>query len=122
MGNRLEFAICRHKEPAGFSHGVRVSSFQAEFEPAEPGKNLAPWRKIAVKVTPKGVEAFWEDKAIGARSRSSLMKGGKHLPVNFVDPGDVNRKFSPRDALGLYVYRGVASFRRIVVEPLVEDN
>jgi hypothetical protein len=122
VANHFELAVCRQSEPGDFLHGPRVQTLHAEFEPAQAGRNLGPWRKIAVKVTPKGVEAFWEGKAIGTRSRSRLMRTGKNLAVNFVDPGDVNRKFAFRDGLGLYVYRGVASFRRIVVEPLVEDD
>jgi hypothetical protein len=43
---------------------------------------------------------------------------------DFVDPTtpDIHPTFAPRNALGLYVFRGAASFRWVVVEPLADGK
>jgi serine/threonine-protein kinase len=93
------------------------------FDPA--GANGGPWRPLVLDVTPEGVRGTWGDKAsIGALSAKGIEKDIRFAlasmrtrkPQGALLAG-INPKFSPRGGLGLYVYKGVASFRRVVIEP-----
>ena len=82
-----------------------------------------PWRELAVEVTPEVIRVFWEGERIGQVTRASLTASADYLlktPRN-LDRQQVRPAFAPRDALGLYVDRGVALFRSVAIEPLSED-
>src|SRR5262249_13603810 len=95
--------------------------------PAEPGAADPagrPWHELIVEVTPKAVHASWDRKAFEEMTVGELVQRvTKKLKSNQRrDPGAtwihaVNPDFAPRGSLGLYVYKGSASFRQVVVEP-----
>ena len=70
------------------------------------------------------VRVFWDDlgKPRGTLSRDYLLKCARELVTDSRPPAGVNPEFSPREALGLYVYSASASFRRVIVEPLNEQE
>jgi serine/threonine-protein kinase len=90
-----------------------------------------PWRRLVVEVTPSGVRGYW-----GAKEDGKLVEVGELTAEGWVGntqtaiatrnrlmPEDqhaqsVQPQWLPRGSLGLYLYRGSASFRRVVVEPL----
>ncbi|MBI1916831.1 MAG: serine/threonine protein kinase [Planctomycetes bacterium] len=108
------------KEPGPLAAVGREKRFRPALPIGEPG----PWRKLAVKVTPEKVEAYWEqegvlallgeepvpaaqfERALEVAKRTSRMMDG------------VPSGFRPRSGLGLYIHRAAASFRRVVVEPI----
>jgi eukaryotic-like serine/threonine-protein kinase len=90
-----------------------------------PGYRRTTWRKLVVEVTPSTVRAFWDDdqpigklpvqeivrQTAGAVSGQIARQADEWLRV--LAKGD----FAPRGSLGLFVYRGVAAFRSVVIEP-----
>jgi hypothetical protein len=64
-----------------------------------------------VEVTPETVRPFWEGEALGAAQPVAELL--EKVPL----PGP-KFEFSPQGGVGLYVERGRASFRNVVVEPL----
>jgi serine/threonine-protein kinase len=98
------------------------------YTPAGPGRTT--WRRLAVEVTPEEVRAFWEDhrpagglpvQKVVKETEEVLTKLGANDPGHpFV--GRVRSDFVARGGLGLYVYRGSAAFRSVVIEPLQEDQ
>jgi hypothetical protein len=80
----------------------------------------APWRKLAVRVTPEKIEAFWEDEPFGAVSRQDLVPLLRRLK-RFQPQSDdfplTLPTFPHQGGVGLYVTGGSASFRGVVVTP-----
>jgi hypothetical protein len=125
--------IQRYREPDAVKPRYRIRSTpppQPALVPAAPVVGPGHWRKLTVEITPEEVRAFWAERAgaswvdhpAGTLSRAQLRQGARSLATNRLDSmPDVNPGFGPRDALGLYVYRGAASFRSVVVEPFGED-
>jgi hypothetical protein len=70
-----------------------------------------------VEVTPDKIRAFWQDELIGELPLSTLRIIGQTLPGT---PAGLHPQFefAPDGALGLYVLRGQAAFRNVVLEPL----
>jgi hypothetical protein len=93
------------------------------FEPA--GLKGGDWRQLEVEVTPEEVRARWEGQPLApltsswvarsiSRSIASSRRGNPAAAAWLPPlPG-----YASQGSLGLYVYRGSASFRNIVVEPL----
>jgi serine/threonine protein kinase len=96
------------------------ASISSEATPYADGQG--PWHKFAVEVTPERFSYFFEDKFIKSRPHTRIMWHFKKLFPGSVLPEDVNPEFAPRDALGLFVYHCAASFRRVLVEPLGEEE
>ncbi|HEY7314250.1 MAG TPA: serine/threonine-protein kinase [Gemmataceae bacterium] len=101
----------------------RIGCVSGVFQPAGYGKT--DWRKIAVEVTPQSIRAFWEDRLAGeiptARLAQLVKENLDTTRKNQPDNPFVNAlapDFVPRGTLGLYVHRGSASFRRVVLKPL----
>jgi serine/threonine-protein kinase len=86
------------------------------FLPHQPKPGPGPWRRLAVKVTPETVEGFLEGKSTGELSAARLRQPGGVRQRGH--PASGAAAFTPRGALGLYVTRGIAAFRNVVVEPL----
>jgi hypothetical protein len=92
------------------------------FQPTAPLQGPASWRRVAVEVSPERVKAEWQGRGgawetvceIGEGNLTGLMI----RELARADPNLTGGDFRPRSGLGLYVYRGKASFRRVVVEPL----
>jgi hypothetical protein len=84
-----------------------------------------PWRTLEITVTPAGVKAARDGTPVGELLSDSFKKAlDEALSVargRF--PGDaflaaVKAEFRPQGALGLYVYRGSASFKNVRFTPL----
>jgi serine/threonine protein kinase len=113
--------------PGGDPPGeVKLSSISGYFKPAGLGGD---WRLLAVEVTPDGVKGFLDQIPLGTLLASRWERqvwealGGirraqpKALYVQGPDP-----VYAPGGGVGLYVYRGSAYFRRVVIEPLDKPN
>jgi serine/threonine-protein kinase len=93
----------------------------------------APWRQLTLEVRPEGVQAFWgaekiEDgwltKPVGLVTRSRIEQHAQMMATGVEDMADatpdIHPTFAPRNSVGLYVFKGAASFRWVVVEPLAD--
>jgi serine/threonine-protein kinase len=94
---------------------TRFTTVRKEY--LDEGQNPTPWRRIGVEVTPEKIRAFWRDELIGELPLAMLLQLGRSMPL---DPAGFSPQFefAPDGALGLYVFRGQAAFRNVVVEPL----
>jgi tRNA A-37 threonylcarbamoyl transferase component Bud32 len=107
---------------------VRLSGLDPELFKPE-GFAGGKWRKLALEVTPEQVRGYWAgDKAFGELSSDDIQK---NLESKLSLPGlakkrsgislrGVRRGFEPRGSLGLYVFRGSASFRNVIIEPMTK--
>jgi serine/threonine-protein kinase len=81
-----------------------------------------PWHDLAVTVRPDRLEAFWDGQSLGQVSWQKLHAEAPKLKWGGPGVTDDNPNFHPAPAphqgLGLYLQRGAASFRRVIVEPL----
>jgi hypothetical protein len=120
----LSLTVRRWYEP---EHFVACDLANYPFDPAERVKNgERPWRSVAVEVRPDDFRVFWEGKLVHNVPRTVLDKGFPRLhkqldkSINRVvdQCPELKPAFSPREALGLYVLQGTASYRDIVVEPI----
>jgi serine/threonine-protein kinase len=104
--------------------GVAPELFQAA------GASGGPWRTLKLDVTPQSIRATWGKKdVVGELPAVDLetntlealnrMQGRKAQgpPLRGISP-----RFNPRAPLGLYVNKGSASFRRVMIEPIVENG
>jgi serine/threonine-protein kinase len=95
------------------------------------GLGGGPWRRLVVDITPEGVRGFWgekEDSAlvlVGELQAATWVRNTQNAIAwwNKKRPGEphvqsVRPEWKPRGSLGLYLYRGSASFRHVVVESL----
>jgi serine/threonine protein kinase len=113
--SKVALILRRHAElQQPFENTVPTPIFK-DYLDEKPTPNL--WRRLAVEVTPERIRAFWRDELIGELPLATLRFIGKAMPGA---PAGLNPafEFAPDGALGLYVYRGEAAFRNIVVEPL----
>jgi serine/threonine-protein kinase len=83
-----------------------------------------PWYKLAVEVTPEKLRVFWKEALIREvlRKHWKMQMGKKSLLRKSPDLKQAFPKFAARDALGLYVSRGSASFRLVAITPLPETK
>jgi serine/threonine-protein kinase len=86
-----------------------------------PPEGEKPWRPLAIEVTPERVRIVCGDRhtdvpreEVEGQARAAI---GNAPDVPIDEPA-----FSTRDGLGLYVCQGAASYRRVVLEPLGEEN
>jgi serine/threonine-protein kinase len=105
--------------------------FQPELvTPSGNNQRLGKWRTLDVEVSPPYVKITWENTIVvsqldvgqienGVRdSLTSLKK--KHPAVPAIQ--SLSAGFDLRGAVGLYLYRGSASFRRVRFEPPVQEG
>jgi serine/threonine-protein kinase len=120
MTSEVALDLWRAREPGRrekIAAGVRQ-----ELTPAvqtQPGAR--PWRTMAVEVGPDQLQVFWENQAFPPVLFKQLQDlfGRINRPWDRENyNSDLHFSISPRGGLGLYVYRGMVSFRRVVVEPL----
>jgi serine/threonine-protein kinase len=76
------------------------------------------WHALAVEVTPAQLRVFWDNRPVGTVSAAALKISSQAFEEDGAAPGRPRFELAPRGGLGLFVYRGSASFRRVVVEPL----
>jgi serine/threonine-protein kinase len=106
--------------PAGLATAGRVPTYYPPL-----GAATMAWRQLAVEVGPERARVFWEGKCIDEPDWAELNRDAerwlrdqlKSMP-NLTPLKDVRPQFAPRQALGLFVHEGSASFRNVVVEPL----
>jgi serine/threonine-protein kinase len=101
--------------------------------PHDPVTDPGRWHKLTVEVTPTRIHAFWgvetadrtwTSKSVGPVSRDFLEASDRSFTSERPDHplAEIQPAFTPRGALGLYVFQGRASFRRAMLEPLAEGN
>jgi hypothetical protein len=120
----------RKQRPGENETGHRCGPPRRPFEPQEIDPK--PWRKLVVEVSPdllrvrwgdqRAVATLWELSAADLRAQTeSLRNELSRFPIA---PGVelVLADWSPRAALGLYVFRGSVSYRNVVVQPLPDPS
>jgi serine/threonine protein kinase len=116
-GNPIQLDLQIHQEPTMVCQNSRLCT-PVYFTPA---LNRSRWRRVAVEVSPDKVRVSFDGKGSYELPRTRLLEKAKFLEEPQA-PVRINSKFDPRDALGLYVYMSSASFRGVMVEPLVGGN
>ncbi len=114
---------CVHLRRGGEDHRSSAGK-EPPFDPL-PFMTRGPgvWRKLAVEVSPQGVTAFWWHVPEGRWQRvdhlpaARLEKRLNYLRQKHPDMAGVPGDFRPRLGLGLYIFQGKASFRRIALVP-----
>jgi serine/threonine-protein kinase len=87
-----------------------------DFEAARSGP--APWRALAVEVTPDEVRLFFDGRHVRSVSAREIAKQGAPL---FEDAPGLSWQSVPRGGLGVYIDdNGAAVLRRVVLRPLGE--
>jgi serine/threonine-protein kinase len=89
-----------------------------------------PWRTLRADVSAKRVRAWWEDgKVVGELTAARVRRETEAAVREMREllPGDltlegIEHGFDPHGAVGLMVLKGSASFRRVVIEPLSEEE
>jgi serine/threonine protein kinase len=119
-GNHIVFKFQGYCEPNMFTGSVWALEPQ-EFSPGAIGLNSEGWREVCVEVAPQKVRVYWDKNCIAIYDidRSSLDSRRKTFLEKSKIPAEIQPEFGPRGSLGLYVHRSSASFRRVMVEPLV---
>jgi serine/threonine-protein kinase len=96
------------------------------FEPR--GIDGGDWRRLSIVVTPSSVSAQWDaavpigelsTATVSASAQQTWNEIRRRRPDDI--PNGISPTFAPRGGLGLFVSRGTASFRRVVVEPLGDE-
>jgi hypothetical protein len=88
-----------------------------------PAVNKAgPWHDLALVVTPQRVQAFLGDTLVGTLERRDFPQRTFSLFDGKGIPADLPPPFPVGGGLGLFVYRGAACFRNVVLEPLPPDS
>jgi hypothetical protein len=117
--SRVALTVHRFTEPNGKHLHMATPVFHS-FPPA-PEKGPAPWRKLAVEVTPAAVRVFWEGQLL-PKGEISVDQLNELVNKTYKTIGVSNLKapftFPPRGALGLLVSGGKASFRNVCLETL----
>ena len=122
-------------EPGPISRGSPVAYLSFPVEPAD--KDV--WRKITVEVSP-GMMRFtvlnhsqgsWQIVESGPgtqerldKARNAVCGPSKVVPAQpgLPIPLEVHPEYAPRSPMGLFIYRGLASFRNVVITPLPTEN
>jgi serine/threonine-protein kinase len=122
LAGAASLAVRRSRESGGWSSEVVCAR---HFSPAGlAAGQLPPWRHLAVEVRPDTVQVFWENQPAGSVAHARLGERLRALPIprlnNPIAEGgpDAGPGFTPRGTVGLFVARGTASFRRVVVRPI----
>jgi tRNA A-37 threonylcarbamoyl transferase component Bud32 len=84
---------------------------------ARANNRLPPWRTLKVQVTAQALEAYLGPDLIGKCSRADLVKWAR-LRLRDNPELEANKEYPPRGAVGLFVQRGGAAFRRVIIQPL----
>jgi hypothetical protein len=122
-GSRVVLNVHHYYDPKQGSEEnlTDVAGVEARYAAVAPGVPT-PWRQLAVEVTPEKVRVFWEGQPLGEQSQEDLAKAEKQLQVIRPHLSEVTPEFGPGQPVGLVVYKGVASFRRVEVRRLPADN
>jgi serine/threonine-protein kinase len=110
------------------AHGA--FQFSEPFQPEGLQPYAAPWRHLSVEVMPQGVQGYWGDRPMRPLSAdqfvTDIRKAMADLAIAPETPAicgeifrEISPEFTPRGSLGLVAMRGSASFRNVMIEPLV---
>jgi serine/threonine-protein kinase len=118
----------RYREPGpkGSANNVAPLGTPYHYSPALLAVPIArrripgvePWRELQVTVTPKSFQASWAGHDLGKVSWKTLLGTADAALEHDPPSGHGRTGFTPHGGLGLFVRRGAAAFRRIVIEPL----
>jgi hypothetical protein len=94
-----------------------VSSEELAHDWLQPPRNgeAREWRPLAIEVHAGEMRFFNNRQALNPRSNEELDKSARLLLRQL---GDCQWHYAPQGGIGLYVYRGTASFRNVVLRPL----
>jgi predicted Ser/Thr protein kinase len=88
------------------------------FKPA--GAAGGPWRKLEMRITSTAISASWDGRPLAPftleKARGAFETLQAKLPA--AGPAPSRRADPARGGLGVYLFRGAASFRNIVLRPL----
>jgi serine/threonine protein kinase len=79
------------------------------------------WHDLSIEVGPKQTKALWNGRLIGSIATDRVLQQRRKGLSNFPELTSRDEAFSFRSPLGLVLYRCIAAFRRVVVEPLTDD-
>ena len=119
-GNLAKLTLFLYRE-RGAAAGLEQSTIpigRRTFQPALARPGEGPWRTLTVEATPESFRVFWGADVVADVPRATLPSRAERLARYCPDGHLVRPAFAPEGALGLYVYRGSASFRDVVIEPL----
>ncbi|HEV3204947.1 MAG TPA: serine/threonine-protein kinase, partial [Gemmataceae bacterium] len=80
------------------------------------------WRKVTVDITPEKIRSSFASKKLEEIPILELQKNLGSLARKIQNPIARNENVSLQESLGLYIYRGTASFRLVKIEPLSAKN
>jgi serine/threonine protein kinase len=100
------------------SHSSHQSAFSTErvFWPAlQIGKGPAPFRKIAIEVSPEGLQLYWDNSLIWHIDRAALDRAGEEMVQ---DAGAAGWEFDTTGGIGLFAEwdGNFASYRNVVIQ------
>jgi hypothetical protein len=85
------------------------------------------WRELRLDVAPEGISAYWDNVLVGTLTAEQLGPESRKKLEDNRDHYDTPEKpfrmgfepaYTPQGSVGICVYCGTASFRRVVLEPL----
>jgi len=93
------------------------------------GKSGGSWRQLTLEVTPAGVRGTWAGNVLIGELTTEWIEtnSGETLAIAAVNKPDglflkgIKPEFRSRSPLGFYVHKSSASFRRVVIEPVVPN-
>jgi len=99
---------------------VKLGGFSPRLvQPA--GLNGGDWNALRIDVSPSKLTALWNGISIGEHSSQQTEADiQQSLRRNSDSLAAFNFPLSPRQGVGLIVNRGTASFRNVVIEPLIQ--
>lgn len=116
LGNPVE--MHSHILRADFTRGFLANGPIEFFRPAVPGP--APWRKLSVESDGKAVVCAFDGKPLESIEISELLvRARRSNQANpLLSAAEVENAFSGKLGLGLFVHKGEAQFKNIIVEPI----
>jgi serine/threonine-protein kinase len=112
-GNVLDVWVNRVMPTKAPGHDVRIPPEQVYFPMPAPGA----WNNVTLTVTPEKIEFQMGDRT-AQLTAEQLTEATSPWDVS---PRPIAFDLNPRGGLGLFVWRGTASFRNITVEPLPDS-
>jgi serine/threonine protein kinase len=87
---------------------------------AELEARAATWRSLSVKITPDAIHSYWDGELITTLSKADRAKGAHILTLKRPNLEGQRPEFPADAGLGLYVFQTSASFRNVIIQPLLE--
>ena len=109
-----QLAVARRRHGRPDELNIRLTDVRKTFATAEETGSSPIWRRLAVQVTPEKIQFSWDQQIFREITPAALGKFGEAWEAG--DQPEI--KFDPHGPFGLVVYKGKASFRNIIVEPV----